>query len=155
VAGLTSFLQLGSRYVDEYLETNTDIEGYLSPERRPDIITMRKILLAEGTAFQLGRLYPGIIKVNNRRADIAIRRSAIKNIYPSAYKIKNNRDYYDFKLFSDAVAHTGRAFSAAIYNTGIKDELKKNKNIFIPAYDKGAEFPEDKENIVLLKMDKA
>lgn len=154
VAGLTSFLQFGSRYVDEYLKTNTDIAGYLTPERRPDIMTMRKIFLAENTAFQLGRLYPGIVKESSSgRMNVVLRRAAVKDIYPSAYRIRNDRDYYDFKLFSDAVAHTGRALNTAINMTGIRDQLRANGRIYVPTTDKGAEFPEYADKVVLLKMD--
>jgi len=155
VAGLTSFLQFGSRYVDEYLEQHPDTEGYLPPDRRPDIVTMRKILIAENTAFQLEKLYPGIVRVRGKKAEVVIRRSAIKTIYPSAHRIRNGEGYYNYKLFSDAVAHTGRAFNTAINLTGIKDQLRQNGKIFIPTNDQGAEFPENSKKVVLLKMEEA
>jgi len=154
IAGLTTFLQYGSREANRlYKKSSTN--DVLSPERRPDILTMRRILLSSQAAFELGRLYPGIVKNNQSdRINIVLKRTAVRELYPSAYTTVKNKDFYRYKLFSQAVAHTGMAYSTAMNLTGITEQVIKQGKLLIIATDKGAEFPGDHPNKVYIKADK-
>ena len=140
VAGLTSFLQLGSK-----IQSKGKKQGI-------DVLNARKIILAAQAAFELWTFAPGIVKVNQSgRYNISLRRSAVGDLYPSAVDHRGN---IRFKDFSDAVSLAGQYFNNAIEATGIKNELLKHKNILFPATDRGAEFPKEYPQIVYIKADK-
>jgi len=141
VAGLTSFLQLGSKIHSEGKKSGIDVT------------TARKIILAAQAAYELRFFAPDIVKENQLgRVNIVLRRGAVENLYPSAV---DSHGYIRFKKFSNAVSLAGQYFKHAIHETGIMNELKKRGKILIPAIDKGAEFPKDHPQKVYIKADKA
>ena len=142
VAGLTSFLQLGSK-----IQSRGKKQGI-------GVLTARKIMLAAQAAFELWTFAPGIVKENQSgRFNISLRRQAVGDLYPSAVDKGTGR--IRFKEFSDAVSLAGQYFNNAIEATEIKDELLKHEKILIPAIEKGAEFPEEHPQIVYIKADSA
>jgi hypothetical protein len=140
VAGLTSFLQLGSK-----IHSNGKQSGI-------GVMTARKIILVAQAACELEYFAPGIVKETKAgRINISIRRKAIGDLYPSAV---DNQGNPRFKVFSDAVALAGQYFIHAMDETGIMDDLIKGK-VIIPATNRGAEFPKEYPQIVYIKADRA
>ncbi|MDR0977855.1 MAG: hypothetical protein LBL71_02320, partial [Endomicrobium sp.] len=89
----------------------------------------------------------------NGRKNVILRRDiAVKDLVPEAVENKNGVDYIDFKKVSDEVAQAGKYCLKACGQTGILEEIK-NKKIYIPADEKGAQFPQGNENIVYFKLD--
>jgi hypothetical protein len=148
IAGLTSMLRLGKRYTDE-----GKCLGISSG-------TARKIILAIQMAMKFNSISGfGISKNTSGRINITVRRSELSNIVPEAVRDigkPTERPYY--KEVSNAVAKAGQYIHKAIEKTGILDQLEAfNTPIYIPATDKGAEFPDNKgepyKNIVYFKAD--
>jgi hypothetical protein len=141
VAGLTSFLQLGAKIHREGHKTGSI-----------NVQTARKIMLVAQAAYELRYFAPGIVKENFAgRTNILLRRTAVKDLYPSAVDTTGRIRFRDF---SDAVALAGKYFHHAINATGIMTELQKRGNVIIPAIDKGAEFPPGLPNVVYIKADR-
>lgn len=145
VAGMTAFLQYG-RYLVNQSENK--------PGNMINALAARKILLAAQAAYELRYFAPEIVKETaGGRTNIALRRDAIPELYPSAIDRKTGR--IRFKDFSDAVAASGRYFRAAMDETGIADQLLNSEGaILVPAENKGAEFPPETPKIVYIKADR-
>lgn len=153
IAGLTTFLGYGARNAEEVYRHLPPITA----KRAPITLTMRRIIIAAQAAFEMRYLYPGIIRRTAAgRTNILLRRSAIKTLYPSAVETtKDGREKYNFKAFIDAVSMTGRAYGAAIELCGISEHLRNQNKLLIPAVTKAAEFPRDRDQIVMLKAENA
>jgi hypothetical protein len=148
IAGLTAMLQFGKKYNDE--------------GNSPDISssTARRIFLAIQMAVKIQRISGfGVRKSPSGRINITVRRSELPNIIPRAIRdIGKPTQHPCYKEVSNAVAKTGQYIYKAIEMIGILDQLEAlNTPIYIPAIDKGAEFPDDKgepyKNIVYFKAD--
>jgi hypothetical protein len=152
VAGLTSFLKYGSKL------HNKGKRGLINTT------TARRIIMTAQAGFELRYFAPDIIKQQrNDRVNVVLRRRCVKDLYPSAYDKKTER--YRFKDFSNAVSMAGQYFHTAMSETGLKEEIlridkfvkkeedKLSNKLLIPARDKGAEFPKNK-NEVYIKADK-
>jgi hypothetical protein len=144
VAGMTTFMQYGRYLVNLKNKKPGNLIGALSA---------RKILLAAQAAYELRYFAPEIVKKNSLgRTNIALRRDAIQDLYPSAVNKKTG--WIRFSDFSNAVSEAGQYFRAAMNETGITDILlNSEEEILIPAEDRGAEFPREFPKIVYIKAD--
>lgn len=145
VAGMTAFMQYGRYLVNQSNNKPGNLVGALAA---------RKILLAAQAAYELRYFAPEIVKKTAQgRTNIALRRDAIQDLYPSAVDKKTG--WIRFSDFSNAVSEAGRYFRAAMNETGITDHLlNSEESILIPAEDRGAEFPRESPKIVYIKADR-
>jgi hypothetical protein len=142
VAGLTSVLQFGAK-----------LHRLHTGERAINADIARRIILSAQAAYELGRHSTHIVKTTRSgRVNIAIKREAVRELYPAAV---DSTGWIRFKQFSDAVAAAGQCYRHALEATGIMDTLAQRDDILIPATEKGAEFPEDRPGVVYIKADTA
>ncbi len=89
------------------------------------------------------------------RTNVTIRRVAIKNIIPEAMRYMGTpNERINWKQASNAVASAGTYFLNAINKTDIWHEIQNNGRIYIPAAEKGMQFPEDFPYAAFIKMDR-
>jgi hypothetical protein len=145
VAGLTAMLQLGKRYTDD------EGKGIKAKTAKTIILTMQ-------AALELSRITGmGVHKNSTGRINITIRRAAVPGLVPGAMRdMGKPTQRINYKEVSNAIAKAGQYFYKAIELTGIIDELEDSSSpIYIPALDRGAEFPEGipYKNVVYFKAD--
>lgn len=145
VAGLTAFLDLGRKLY----------KASSKPEKIIETIPARRIMGAVQAVFELRAFAPGLVKENlSGRINISIRREAIVDVLPCAVSTPKNGDVYiNFKMASEMVAQAGEFFRLAMEYTGITEQLK-NKNILVPASERGMEFPENYPKVAYVKVDR-
>jgi len=153
IAGLTVFLQLGRNLIHKEFEEKGQIEKGI------EVMTARRIINAIQTGVEIGQITGfGVQKIKGgKKLNVTLRRKGIHNIIPEAVTSPGQpTERINWKETSRAVALAGKYYRKAIETTGIIDDIQ-DKNIYIPATDKGAEFPEGKdyEKIVYLKAERA
>ena len=148
VAGLTAMLQLGKRLTDE-----GDTKGI-------NAMTAKQIILTFQTGMELQRI-TGFGLIRNKitdRLNVTVRRSALPGMFPNAVRdLGKPTERLNYKEISNAVAKAGQYFYKAMELTDIIEELECNTApIYIPALDRGVEFPEGihYKNVVYFKADR-
>jgi hypothetical protein len=146
IAGLTAMLQFGKRLI------GGGTKGYITPH------TAKQIIMTIQSACELNNILGvGVSKNKAGRLNVIVRRTSIKDMIPDALDIRPGNPYerINFKRVSEAIAQAGLYYFKAIETTGIIDEIAR-QNIYIPATNKAAEFPngEKYKNVVFLKAEK-
>ena len=138
VAGLTAFLSFGRFLLRQR-------QGGSYPQT-PDA---HKLILSLQAAFEMRGFAPGIVKENSLgRANVTLRRTAVKDLRPEAVASTGR---IDFRAFSDFVSRVGQMYRTALDETGIEAQLPHD--VLIPATERGAEFPTN-PRVVFIKVDK-
>ena len=157
VAGLTSFIKLGSKITRQKQQKNKFINA----------TTARKIIMSAQAGYELRYFVPGIVKEQRgNRVNIVFKRESVRDLYPMAYDAKT--EWIRYNEFINAVNMAGEYFHAAMIETGLKERILKSddaarrrgkkedelvsRKLLCPARNKGAEFPLNK-NKVYIKAD--